>query len=75
MKVFKTMINSFTQSGLNMKVLYVSSQPKFIGVPTFVGLSNSVSKGKHSLLSNDLLQRINDIIFNNAFIKWVYRGS
>jgi hypothetical protein len=52
----------------------VSSQPKFIGVPTFVGLSNSVSKGKHSLLSNDLLQRINDIIFNNPFIKWVYRG-
>jgi hypothetical protein len=52
----------------------VSSQPKFVGVSIFVGLSNSVSKGKHSLLSNNLLQRINDIMFNNPFIKWVYRG-
>ena len=52
----------------------MSSQPKFVGVPTFVSLSNSVSKCKHSLLSNDLLQKINDTIFNNPFIKWVYRG-
>jgi hypothetical protein len=48
------MIDSFTQNSLNMMVLYVSSWPKFVGVSISVGPLNSVSRGKNSLLSNDL---------------------
>jgi hypothetical protein len=51
---FKTMIDSFTQNSLNMMVLYVSSWPKVIGVSISVGPLNSVSRGKNSLLSDDL---------------------
>jgi hypothetical protein len=29
--------------------------------------SNSVSRGKNSLLSDDLLERIDDIMFDNPF--------
>jgi hypothetical protein len=53
---FKTMINFFIQSGLNMMVLYTSSQPKYLCVPTSgrrcisasqsVGPSKSVCRGK-----------------------------
>jgi hypothetical protein len=48
-------IDSFTQSGLNMIVLYMSSRPKSVFVLTFVGPSNLVSKGKNSILLVDLL--------------------
>jgi hypothetical protein len=52
---FKTMINFFIQSGLDMMVLYVSSRPKSLCVPTSgrrcsasqsVGPSKSVRRGK-----------------------------
>ena len=52
---FKTMIDSFIQSSLNMMILYVSSQSKSLYVPNFVGFSNSIGRGKNSLLSDDLL--------------------
>jgi hypothetical protein len=62
------MINFFIQSGLNIMILYVNSRPKFLYVSTFVDLSNPVSKGKNNLLSNDLLQMINDTMFDNIFV-------
>jgi hypothetical protein len=65
---FKTMINFFIQSGLNIMILYVNSRPKFLYVSTFADLSNPVSKGKNNLLSNDLLQMINDTMFDNIFV-------
>ena len=34
---YKTMINSFIQSGLNMVILYLISQPKFVCVPISPG--------------------------------------
>jgi hypothetical protein len=37
-------------------------------VSTFADLSNLVSKGKNNLLSNDLLQMINDTMFDNIFV-------
>jgi hypothetical protein len=52
---FKTMIDFFIQSGLNMMILYVSSQPKYMCVSTSIGPSNSDGRGKISLLSNDML--------------------
>ena len=62
---FKTIINFFIQSGLNIMVLYVSSLPKSLCVPTsnqicinalqYVGPLKSVSRGKNNLFSNDLL--------------------
>ena len=52
---FKTMIDFFIQSGLNMMILYVSSQPKYVCVSTSIGPSNSDGRGKISLLSNDML--------------------
>jgi hypothetical protein len=36
-------------------------------VPTSYGLSKLVSKGKNSLLSDNLLQTIDDTIFDNSF--------
>jgi len=36
-------------------------------VPTSSGLSKLVSKGKNSLLSDNLLQTIDDTIFDNSF--------
>jgi hypothetical protein len=61
------MIDSFIQSDLNM-VLYMSSRPKVMYVLTFVGPSYSISRGKNNLLSIDLLQRINDTMFNKPFV-------
>jgi len=52
---FKTMIDSFIQSGLNMMILYVGSWPKSMFIPTSSGPSKSVNKSKNSLLSDDLL--------------------
>ena len=42
----------------------MSSQPKFRCVSTFIGPSNLVGRDKNSLLSNDLLQIIDDIRFD-----------
>jgi len=60
-----------------MMILYVSSQPKSLCVPTSgqicisvsqsIGSSKSVNKRKNSLLSDDLLQGINDTMFDNPF--------
>jgi len=63
---FKTMINFFIQSSLNMMIFYVSSQSKSLCVLNFAGFSNSVGRGKNSLLLDDLLHRINDTMFDNA---------
>jgi len=49
------MIVSFIQSGLNMIVLYTSNRSKSMYDSTFVGPSSSISRGKSSLLSDDLL--------------------
>ena len=49
-------------------VLYVNSQPKFVYVSTSANPSNSISTGKNSVLSDDLLQIIYDIMFNNSFV-------
>jgi hypothetical protein len=64
---FKTMIDSFIQSGLNIMTLYASSRPKFMSVPTSASLLKSASRGKNNLLLNDLLQKINDTMFDNLF--------
>jgi len=61
------MIDSFTQSGLNMMILYVSSRSKSVCVLTFAGSSSLISRGKNNLLSDDLLQMIGDIMFDNPF--------
>ena len=61
------MIDSFTQNGLNMMVLYVNSWSKSMCVLIYIGPSNSVSRGKNNLLSIDLLQKINDTMFDNPF--------
>jgi hypothetical protein len=60
-----------------MMILYVSNQPKSLCVPTSgqicisvsqsIGSSKSVNKRKNSLLSDDLLQGINDTMFDNPF--------
>jgi hypothetical protein len=65
---FKIIIDSFIQNGLNMMVLYVSGLQKSMCVTTFACLSNAVSRGKNSLLSDDLLQRIDDTMFDNPFV-------
>jgi hypothetical protein len=57
---FKTMSDYFIQSGLKMMILCVSSRPKSVCVSTSASPSNSVDRGKNSLLSDDLLQMIND---------------
>jgi hypothetical protein len=57
---FKTMSDYFIQSGLKMMILCVSSRPKSVRVSTSASPSNSVDRGKNSLLSDDLLQMIND---------------
>jgi hypothetical protein len=64
---FKTMIDSFIQSGLNMMVLYMSNQSRSDFFSTFVGPSKLVSRGKNNLLSDDLLQKIYDTMFDNPF--------
>ena len=64
---FKTMNDSLIQSGLNMIVLYVNSWPKNVFVPTSSSLSKLVSKWKNSLLSDNLMQTIDDTIFDNLF--------
>jgi len=64
---FKTMVYSFIQSGLNIMVLHVVSRSKSVYLPTSDGSSKSVSKGKITLLSNYLLQRIYDTMFHNLF--------
>jgi len=61
------MNDSLIQNGLNMIILYVSSWTKNVFVPTSYGLSKLVSKGKNSLLSDNLLQTIDDTIFDNSF--------
>jgi len=64
---FKTMVYSLIQSGLNIMVLHVVSRPKYVCLPTSDGSSKSVSKGKITLLSDYLLQRINNTMFDNLF--------
>jgi hypothetical protein len=66
---FKIMIDSFTQNGLNMIILYVISRPQSVCVPISARPSNSVSRGKRSLLSDDLLQMIGNTMFDNPFAK------
>jgi hypothetical protein len=39
-----------------------------VRVSTSTGLSNSISKGKNNLLLDDLLQSIDDIMFDNSFV-------
>jgi hypothetical protein len=51
-----------------MMVLYMSSQSRSLCAPTSVGPSKSISRGKKSLLLDDLLQRIDDIVFDNQFV-------
>jgi thiamine biosynthesis protein ThiC len=65
---FKTMVYSFIQSGLNIMVLHVVSRPESICLPTSNGSSKSVSRGKTILLSDYLLQRIDDFMFDNLFV-------
>jgi len=50
-----------------MMVLYVNSRLKSMCVLTYIGPSNSVSRGRNNLLSIDLLQRIDDTMFDNPF--------
>jgi len=50
-----------------MMMLYMSSRSKSICVLTYVGPSNSVSRGKNNLLSIVLLQRIDDTMFDYPF--------
>jgi hypothetical protein len=49
------MIDFFIQSGLNIMILYMSSQSKYVCVSTSIGLSNLDGRGKISLLSNDVV--------------------
>ena len=49
-------------------ILYVSSWLESVRVSTSTGLSNSISKGKNNLLLDDLLQSIDDIMFDNSFV-------
>jgi len=51
-----------------MMVLCVSSRLKSVYVSMFACPLNSVSRGKNNLLSDDLLQRINDMMLNNPFV-------
>jgi len=62
------MIDFFTQNGLNMMVVYVSIWPKSVCVLISVDPSNSISRGKNNLFSDDLLQRIDDTMFDNSFV-------
>jgi hypothetical protein len=64
---WRCQIDSFIQSGSNIMILYVSSRSKSVCVPTSIGPSNSVGRDKNSLSSNDLLQRINNTMFDNHF--------
>ena len=48
-------LDSFIQNALNMMILYASSWSNYVCVPTSIGHSNSVGKGKNSLLLDDLL--------------------
>jgi hypothetical protein len=61
------MIDSFIQNDLKIMILHVSSQSKPVCVLTSGGLSNSVGWCKNNLLSSDLLQTINDIMFDNHY--------
>ena len=65
---FKTMIDSLIQNGLNIMILYVSNQPKSMCVLTSSNPLNSVGIGKNSLLLDDLLQMIDDTMFDNHFV-------
>ena len=49
-------------------VLYVNSQPKSVYVSTSANPSNSISTGKNIVLSDDLLQIIDDTMFDNPFV-------
>ena len=64
---FKIMIDSFIQNDLNMIILYMSSQPKSVFVPTSTSCSKSIRRGKNNLLLDDLLQMIDDTMFDNLF--------
>ena len=46
----------------------MNSQPKSVYVSTSANPSNSISTGKNSVLSDDLLQIIYDTMFNNPFV-------
>jgi len=51
-----------------MMVLYVSNQSRSLCDPTSVGPSKSISRDKKSLFLDDLLQRIDDNMFDNQFV-------
>jgi hypothetical protein len=61
------MIDYLIQSWLNIMVLCVSSRPKFLCFPTFICSSKSIGRGKNNLLSYNLLQRIDDTMFDNSW--------
>jgi len=65
---FKTTIDSFIQNDLKIITLYASSRSKFMFVPTFASILKSFSRGKNNLLLNDLLQKINNTMFDNLFV-------
>ena len=46
----------------------MNSQPKSVYVSTSANPSNSISTGKNSVLSDDLLQIIDDTMFDNPFV-------
>jgi hypothetical protein len=46
----------------------VNSQPKSVYVSTSANPSNSISTGKNIVLSDDLLQIIDDTMFDNPFV-------
>jgi hypothetical protein len=74
---FKTMMNYFIQSELNVVILYVSSRPNSL-CPNFWSnrykpsqsacLSRLVSKGKNNLSLDDLLQMSDDTMLDNSFV-------
>ena len=45
----------------------MSSQPKSVFVPTSTSCSKSIRRGKNNLLLDDLLQMIDDTMFDNLF--------
>jgi len=71
------MIDFFIQNELNIMILYMSSKPKSLCLPTSswicksasqsTDLSKSVNRGKTNLLLDDLLQKVNDTLFDNPF--------
>ena len=53
---------------MNIIVLYVSSRPKSTYISTSASPSNSIGKGRNSLLSNYLMHMKNDTMFDNFFV-------